>query len=350
MSRGCAIALVGLLPIERSQIEGALVQGSSGTIPGAFIEDDLDRADLIIVNAGDAQTVNALRNQRPAGRVVLLGHTDHGTGWLLVPRPLRLQALIEAARRQLADLAAIGITWDDEPQWQSRHRDRYDAVVDDLITRGLVYECYCSRRDILSAPRAPHAPEGAYPGTCRDLGEKVRATKRAGRPPALRLRSDTDEFTVTDVLHGSYTGVVDDFVLRRGDGVPAYNLAVVVDDAAQGVEQVVRGDDLALSSPRQRHLATLLGLPAVSYAHVPLVLGPSGQRLAKRDGATTLADLARLGHGPDDVRGLLAQSLGLCETGNVPTAADLTASFRASDLVLTAWTVPEMVLGGLPWR
>lgn len=103
MSRGCAIALVGLLPIERSQIEGALVQGSSGTIPGAFIEDDLDRADLIIVNAGDAQTVNALRNQRPAGRVVLLGHTDHGTGWLLVPRPLRLQALIEAARRQLAE-------------------------------------------------------------------------------------------------------------------------------------------------------------------------------------------------------------------------------------------------------
>ena len=211
----------------------------------------------------------------------------------------------DVARRQLADLAAIGITWDDEPQWQSRHRDRYDAVVDDLITRGLVYECYCSRRDILSAPRAPHAPEGAYPGTCRDLGEKVRATKRAGRPPALRLRSDTDEFTVTDVLHGSYTGVVDDFVLRRGDGVPAYNLAVVVDDALAGIDQVVRGDDLLSSSPRQAYLAELLGHPQPVYAHVPLVLNHEGKRLAKRDGAVTLAEL-----GVDRAFTLISASLG----------------------------------------
>lgn len=211
----------------------------------------------------------------------------------------------DVARRQLADLAAIGITWDDEPQWQSRHRDRYDAVIDDLITRGLVYECYCSRRDILSAPRAPHAPEGAYPGTCRDLGEKVRATKRAGRPPALRLRSDTDEFTVTDVLHGSYTGVVDDFVLRRGDGVPAYNLAVVVDDALAGIDQVVRGDDLLASSPRQAYLAALLGHPPPVYAHVPLVLNHQGKRLAKRDGAVILAEL-----GVDRAFALISASLG----------------------------------------
>lgn len=211
----------------------------------------------------------------------------------------------DIARRQLADLAAIGITWDDEPQWQSRHRDRYDAVVDDLITRGLVYECYCSRRDILSAPRAPHAPEGAYPGTCRDLGEKVRATKRAGRPPALRLRSDTDEYTVTDVLHGNYTGVVDDFVLRRGDGVPAYNLAVVVDDALTGIDQVVRGDDLLASSPRQAYLAGLLGHPPPVYAHVPLVVNHEGKRLAKRDGAVTLAEL-----GIERAFALISASLG----------------------------------------
>ena len=211
----------------------------------------------------------------------------------------------DIARRQLADLAAIGVTADEEPEWQSRHRDRYDAVVDDLITRGLVYECYCSRRDILSAPRAPHAPEGAYPGTCRDLGEKVRATKRAGRPPALRLRSDTDEFTVTDVLHGSYTGVVDDFVLRRGDGVPAYNLAVVVDDALAGIDQVVRGDDLLASSPRQAYLAALLGHPPPVYAHVPLVLNHQGKRLAKRDGAVILAEL-----GVDRAFALISASLG----------------------------------------
>ncbi|WP_059014104.1 tRNA glutamyl-Q(34) synthetase GluQRS [Mycobacterium sp. M26] len=211
----------------------------------------------------------------------------------------------DVAHRQLADLAAIGITWDCEPEWQSAHRDRYDAVVDALIERGLVYECYCSRKDILSAPRAPHAPEGAYPGTCRELSEQDRATRRAARPPALRLRSDTAEYTVTDLLHGSYTGVVDDFVLRRGDGVPAYNLAVVVDDAHSGIDQVVRGEDLLSSSPRQAYLAGLLGYPEPTYAHVPLALNADGKRLAKRDGAVTLAEL-----GVDQALGLISGSLG----------------------------------------
>lgn len=211
----------------------------------------------------------------------------------------------DVAHRQLADLAAIGITWDCEPQWQSAHRDRYDAVVDDLIDRGLVYECYCSRKDILSAPRAPHAPEGAYPGTCRALSDRERAHRRASRPPALRLRSDTAEHTVTDLLHGSYTGVVDDFVLRRGDGVPAYNLAVVVDDAHSGIDQVVRGDDLLTSAPRQAYLAELLGHRAPVYAHVPLALNADGKRLAKRDGAVTLAEL-----GVEQTFSLISTSLG----------------------------------------
>jgi len=198
----------------------------------------------------------------------------------------------DVAQRQLDDLAAIGVTWDEEPRWQSRQRPRYDTVIDGLSHRGLVYECYCSRKDILSAPRAPHAPEGAYPGTCRDLTDAERVARRAtGRPPALRLRADAGEYTVTDLVHGSYTGVVDDFVLRRGDGVPAYNLAVVVDDALSGIDQVVRGDDLLASSPRQAYLAGLLGYPQPVYAHVPLVLNAEGKRLAKRDGAVTLAEL-----------------------------------------------------------
>jgi glutamyl-tRNA synthetase len=198
----------------------------------------------------------------------------------------------DVAERQLADLAAIGVTWDDPAQWQSRQRDRYDDAISRLADRGLTYECYCSRKDILSAPRAPHAPEGAYPGTCRELTDAERTDRReSGRPPALRLRADTDEYTVTDLVHGSYTGVVDDFVLRRGDGVPAYNLAVVVDDALSGIDQVVRGDDLLSSSPRQAYLASLLGYPQPVYAHVPLVLNPEGKRLAKRDGAVTLAEL-----------------------------------------------------------
>ena len=197
----------------------------------------------------------------------------------------------DVAHRQLADLAAIGVTWDAEPQWQSDHADRYDTVIGALAGRGLTYECYCSRKEILNAPRAPHAPEGAYPGTCRELSDAERDERRAARPPALRLRSDTDEFTVHDLLHGDYTGVVDDFVLRRGDGVAAYNLAVVVDDAASGVDQVVRADDLLASSPRQAYLAALLGHPQPVYAHVPLALNAQGKRLAKRDGAVTLAEL-----------------------------------------------------------
>ncbi len=212
----------------------------------------------------------------------------------------------EVAHRQLDDLAAIGITWDDEPQWQSRQRERYDTVIDELAACGLAYECYCSRKDILSAPRAPHAPEGAYPGTCRELSDAEReARRRGGRPPALRLRADAREYTVTDLVHGSYTGAVDDLVLRRGDGVPAYNLAVVVDDALSGIDQVVRGDDLLSSSPRQAYLASLLGYPQPVYAHVPLVVNSDGKRLAKRDGAVTLAEL-----GVPRAFALISESLG----------------------------------------
>lgn len=196
----------------------------------------------------------------------------------------------DVAQRQLADLAEIGLSWDEPPEWQSAHRQRYDTVVERLDRRGLVYECYCSRKEILDAPRAPHAPEGAYPGTCRDLSDSQRAT-RCHRPPALRLRAEATTHTVTDVLHGPYTGLVDDFVLRRGDGVPAYNLAVVVDDAVSGIDQVVRGDDLLPSAPRQAYLASLLGYPEPVYAHVPLARNAEGKRLAKRDGAVTRAEL-----------------------------------------------------------
>ena len=116
---------------------------------------------------------------------------------------------------------------------------------------------------------------------------------------------------MTDTLHGEYTAAVDDFVVVRNDGVPAYNLAVVVDDHLQGVDQVVRGDDLLSSAPRQAYLATLLGAAVPEYAHVPLVLNREGKRLAKRDGAVTLAALAEAGVGPEKVRTAILASLGL---------------------------------------
>lgn len=235
----------------------------------------------------------------------------------------------EVAQRQLDDLAAVGLTWDEPPEHQTSHEDRYLAVVDDLTERGLTFECFCSRKDILQAPRAPHAPEGAYPGTCRNLSADERTRRRAtGRPPAIRLRSDTDEYTVTDLLHGSYTGVVDDFVLRRGDNVPAYNLAVVVDDAAQGVDQVVRGDDLLSSSPRQAYLAALLGYSPPVYAHVPLVLNADGKRLAKRDGAVTVSEI-----GAEAALARIAASLGYTAT----TLDGMLAEFDPARLPREPW-------------
>jgi glutamyl-tRNA synthetase len=216
-----------------------------------------------------------------------------GRRFLLRVEDLDDRTLPEVGERQVADLAAIGITWDEPPQYQSSHPERYNTVVEQLLEADMAYECFCSRKEILAAPRAPHAPEGAYPGTCRDLTATERADRRAasGRPPALRLRSQRTEFTVTDLLHGEYSGVVDDFVLRRFDGVPAYNLAVVLDDGASGVDQVVRGDDLLPSAPRQAYLASLLDLPRPVYAHVPLVRGADGKRLAKRDGPVSLGQI-----------------------------------------------------------
>ncbi|MDQ0636292.1 glutamyl-tRNA synthetase [Arthrobacter pascens] len=216
-----------------------------------------------------------------------------------------------AEAEQLRDLAAIGVTWDGAVVRQTDRGDVYAEAISRLAAADLTYECFCTRREIQEAASAPHAPQGAYPGTCRDLDRAELEFKRSTRPAALRLRSAVTEFAVRDVLHGGFTGVVDDFVLRRNDGVAAYNLAVVVDDAAQGIDQVVRGDDLLPSTPRQAYLASLLGLQVPEYAHVPLVVNSDGVRLAKRDGAVTLGDLALRGQSAAGVRDLLLASVGL---------------------------------------
>ncbi|TNB68291.1 tRNA glutamyl-Q(34) synthetase GluQRS [Arthrobacter sp. BB-1] len=212
---------------------------------------------------------------------------------------------------QLRDLAAVGVAWDGEVVRQTGRGPLYAAAIARLQDAGLTYECFCTRREIQEAPSAPHAPQGAYPGTCRNLGAAEREFRRSTRPAAIRLRADVTEYRVHDVLHGEFTGAVDDFVLRRNDGVTAYNLAVVVDDAEQGIDQVVRGDDLLPSTPRQAYLASLLSIPSPEYAHVPLVVSSDGVRLAKRDGAVTLADLAGVGMNAAAVRDRLLDSLGL---------------------------------------
>ncbi|GAB08316.1 glutamyl-Q tRNA(Asp) synthetase [Gordonia araii NBRC 100433] len=243
-----------------------------------------------------------------------------------------------ADARQLADLADLGLDWDPPMLYQSSRRDRYDAVIDSLTAAGRTFDCYCTRREILEAPRAPHAPEGAYPGTCLRLTDDELARRReTGRPPAIRLRTDVDEFIVDDGRHGSYSGTVDDFVLRRGDGTPAYNLAVVVDDAESGVEQVVRGDDLLASAPRQAYLATLLGYEPPAYWHVPLVVNAQGKRLSKRDGAVTLTDLAAQGVSAQDVLDAMARSLNLAAEAESVTAAQLLDRFDPAVLPREPW-------------
>lgn len=242
-----------------------------------------------------------------------------------------------SAERQLADLAALGLTWSEPVVAQSERLGVYRAVVDDLIAAGETFECYCTRREIQDAPSAPHAPPGAYPGTCRDLSEQERERRRTERPAAIRLRAAVSQFTVDDVLHGRYTGDVDDFVLVRGDGTPAYNLAVVVDDAASCIDQVVRGDDLLPSTPRQAYLAERLGYPVPQYAHVPMVVNDAGVRLSKRDGAITLEQLSRLGYDTAAVLGTMAHSLGLAEPGEHVTADRLLERFDPATLPREPW-------------
>jgi glutamyl-tRNA synthetase len=234
------------------------------------------------------------------------------------------------AAAQLADLAALGLDWDGPVVRQSERLERYAAAIDRLDGAGLLYPCYCTRAEIREAASAPHGPtgEGSYPGTCRDLGAAQRAEReRGGRPPALRLRAGGVVVEFCDRLLGARRDVVDDLVVRRNDGAPAYNLAVVLDDAAQEVGEVVRGADLLDTTARQLHLGALLHLPAVAHAHVPLVLGPDGARLAKRHGAVTLADRGAAGQSPLEVRARLAASVGLARPGERPALDDLLARF-----------------------
>ena len=244
------------------------------------------------------------------------------------------------ADRQLSDLAALGITFDGEPVVQSQRLAAYREALAKLADR--TYECFCSRREIAEAASAPHENVTRYPGTCRNLTEAQRDKRRLTRQPALRLRADGARQTIRDVLHGQITAEVDDVVLRRNDGVPAYNLAVVVDDAYSGIDQVVRGDDLLSTTPTQAFLAELLGHTPLIYAHVPLAVNAEGRRLAKRDGPVTLPDLAAAGAEPGAVLNLIAESLNLAAPREQASLDALLERFDPGRLPLGPWVVvPE---------
>jgi glutamyl-tRNA synthetase len=242
----------------------------------------------------------------------------------------RVRPGIEEA--QLSDLRSLGLDWDGPVLRQSERMELYGEAIGRLDAGGLLYPCYCTRAEIRAAASAPHGISATdrYPGTCRNLTAAERAEREAARrPPALRVRSEDVRIVFEDRLLGRFEETVDDFVVRRNDGTPAYQLAVVVDDAAQGIGEVVRGADLADSTPRQILLGRLLGLREPAYAHVPLVLGPDGRRLAKRHGAVGLSDRRK---GPDQVRAWMARTLGLAEMGEAPSMEDLVSRFEPERL------------------
>jgi glutamyl-tRNA synthetase len=242
------------------------------------------------------------------------------------------------ADAQAQALAWLGLDWDGEPVAQSQRTPLYEEAIATLRERGVVYECFCSRADVRRAASAPHGPDGpVYGGTCRELSAGERERRLAlGRRPALRVRME-GEVAFRDDLAGEQRETLErtsgDIVVRRSDGVVAYQLAVVADDAAQGVTHVVRGADLLASTARQLRLYDLLGLrPVPGYAHVPLLLGDDGERLSKRHGAVGLAELRAGGADPRALTGWLAHSAGLLPEPRPCAPAELVEAFAPAAL------------------
>jgi len=270
----------------------------------------------------------------PSGRLHLGNARSALLGWLQARAAggeflLRIEDLdpdrssAEAIDGIYEDLRWLGLDWDGPVLKQSLRAEAYADALRKLEAAGRVYPCFCSRAEIARAASAPHVGEEGprYPGTCAHGG-----TAQAGRTPALRFRVAPGVVSFADQLHGPYSqdvdAVVGDFVVRRVDGVASYQLAVVVDDAAQGITDVLRGDDLLSSTPRQLQLYAALGLSPPAFAHVPLLMDADGKRMAKRDGAQTIAGQRAAGKSPEDVVGWLAKSCGIGD-GSASSASEL---------------------------
>ena len=250
------------------------------------------------------------------------------------------------ADRQLDELRWLGLDWDGPPVFQSQRTELYEAALQKV--RDYVYECFCSRAEIAAAASAPHGDEGPrYPGTCAELTAAQRAWRRKTRAPALRLRVPPGPVAFTDEIAGPQAfdvqATIGDFVLRRADGVFAYQLAVTVDDGAMGITQVLRGADLLPSTARQILLHRLLGRAEPRWAHAPLVLSESGERLSKRDEPQSLSALRTAGKDPRQVVAHLARLSGINGGESGCTPRDLLSGFSLA-------RVPRQALfvGNLP--
>jgi glutamyl-tRNA synthetase len=247
----------------------------------------------------------------------------------------------------LRDLSWLGLDWDEGPDVggpcgpyrQDERRHLYQEALAALQARGLVYPCYCTRAEIRAAASAPHAgdDEQPYPGTCRHLSAAAGEERaRQGRRPALRLLVPDETIEFTDGLYGRIAQNIGrgcgDFIVRRTDGVHAYQLAVVVDDAAMRITHVLRGDDLLASTPRQLYLYRLLGLTPPAFAHVPLLCGADGHRLSKRQHGLAIAALRDRGHTAGEIVGYLAHKAGLIPERRPVAAADIIGRFSLDRL------------------
>lgn len=259
----------------------------------------------------------------------------------------RPRVVPNAEREILEDLRWLGIDWDEGPDVggpfapyrQSDRTELFNAAVEKLLVSHQSFPCFCSRADLARAATAPHGPSDdgpRYPGTCRELTAQEIAARSAERPPSIRLRVADEQVRWTDLIHGpradTPSQTVGDFVLRRADGVPAYQLAVVVDDAAMQLTDVVRGDDLLGSTARQLLLYRALNLPPPRFAHVPLILGPDGARLSKRHGSISIRSFRDRGRTPRQMIALLASTLNLCAADEQLTARDLIPRFSLDQL------------------
>lgn len=218
----------------------------------------------------------------------------------------------------LRDLEWLGLDWDGEPLVQSRGMDRLRSAIESLVSEGLAYACVCSRADVRTAASAPQLGETEirYPGTCRERFSSIeQARSTTGRDASLRFKSPSGSVELHDELVGAFRSdpqaEVGDFMVARRDGTPAYQLAVVVDDADQGITEVLRGDDLLPSTARQWQLQRALGLPQPRWIHVPLVVDEHGRRLAKRADDLSLAELRDAGVDPRAIVGWAASTSGM---------------------------------------
>ncbi len=249
----------------------------------------------------------------------------------------------EHYRSQVDDLLAIGLDWDGQIVRQSERRERYGEALDRLVEADLVYPCFCSRKEVREAASAPNLAHAGhhYPGTCRELNTAQRAERALTRPPALRLRAAGQSRSFEDLIMGRQRFAVDDFVVQRNDGTPAYHLVVVLDDAAQNIDLVIRADDLLESTARHLLLYELLDLGAPDHGHVPLVLAPNGDRLAKRHGSVNLDDRAAAGETPMRVLTFLASTLGLCKPDDDVTPSEVIERFRFDEMPTEPLLLPE---------